>query len=162
MTRADDLAAELQAAIDAIHAELDAIPDDRWTTAVTGPEGWPVGHTAHHIGEGYLQSLRWIEQALVDGKPLVLDPAVGVPAINAANARCLEEHGNEARAQTMAFMRANATRLVSRVRTLSDAQLDGPMMQLKGEPQARPGSMVAVPMALRHANNHLESIRGAV
>ena len=159
MTRSEELAGELQAAIDAIHTELAAIADDRWTNAITGPEGWPVGHTAHHIGEGYLQSLRWIDQALGEARPVVLDPAVGLPAINLANARCLEEHGHQARAETMRFMSANAQRLIDRVRTLTDAQLDEPMMILMG--QARPGSMVAVPMALRHANNHMDSIRGA-
>jgi hypothetical protein len=56
-------------------------------------------------------------------------------------------------------MRDSARRLVERVRALDDSQLDSPMMVVMGE--ARLGSQVALPMALRHAQNHLESIRGA-
>jgi hypothetical protein len=159
MTRADDLAVELQTALEAIHAELETLSDDRWYRAVTGPEAWRVGHTAHHIGEGYLLSVRWIDQAVETGQPVVLDPAVDIPAINASNARCLEEHGDESRADTMSFMHATATQLVDRVRRLSDEQLDQPMMVVRGN--TRDGSAVALPLSLRHATIHMDSIRGA-
>jgi hypothetical protein len=159
MTRAEELAAELERATGDIHAELGEIPDERWHKAITGPEGWPVGHAAHHIGEGYLLSLSWIERATADGQPVVLDPTVDIPAINATNARCLEEHGNEPRPVTMDFLRASARTLIDRVARLTDEQLDEPMMIVMGE--ERTGSLVALPMALRHANNHLQSIRDA-
>ena len=159
MTRAEELAHELETAIDAIDTELREISDERWTSAVSGPEGWPVGHVAHHIGEGYLQSLDWITRALNDGKPVELVPAVDIPAINESNARCLQQHSGEPREQTMAFMRDSAQRLVEQVRALTDEQLDSPMMIVMGEP--RPGRQVALPMALRHANTHMASIRGA-
>jgi hypothetical protein len=74
---------------------------------------------AHHIAEGYLQSLGWIERAVTEGKPVELNPAVDIPAINAANAQCVETHSAEPRGETMAFLRTNAWRLVDRVRTLS-------------------------------------------
>jgi hypothetical protein len=159
MNRAQELAAELQRTVDDIHTELDDIPDDSWSQAVTTSEGWPVGHVAHHIGEGYLQSLHWIERATTAGKPVVLNPEVDIPAINRDNARCLEEHGHEERQATMAFVRDSAHQLIERVAALSDEQLDGPMMVILGE--ERSGSLVALPMALRHANNHLKSIREA-
>ncbi|HEY3063493.1 MAG TPA: maleylpyruvate isomerase N-terminal domain-containing protein [Chloroflexota bacterium] len=159
MTRAEELAHELETAIEAIDTELQEIPSERWISAVSGPEGWPVGHVAHHIGEGYLQSLDWISRALSDGKPVELVPEVDIPKINEANARCLEEHSDAPRAQTMTFMRSSARRLVEQVRALTDEQLDNPMMIVMGEP--RPGSQVALPMALRHANTHMQSIRGA-
>lgn len=70
MNRAQEIAAELERAIGEIRNEIAAIPDDRWAGAVTGPEGWRVGHAAHHIGEGYLQSLNWIEQSVRENRPL--------------------------------------------------------------------------------------------
>lgn len=159
MNRAQEIAAELERAIGEIRNEIAAIPDDRWAGAVTGPEGWRVGHAAHHIGEGYLQSLNWIEQSVRENRPVQLDPAVAIPAVNEANARCLQEHGGEERADTMAFLDASAQKLIRRVGELSDAQLDGPMMIVMGE--ARTGNQVALPMALRHATNHLQNIRDA-
>jgi hypothetical protein len=159
MTRAEELAAELERATGDIHAELETIPDERWQKAITGPEGWPVGHAAHHIGEGYLLNLSWIDRATADGRPVVLDPAVDIPAMNVTNARCLEEHGNQPRPVTMDFLRASARTLIDRVAQLTDEQLDGPMMVIMGED--RTGSLVALPLPLRHANNHLQSIRDA-
>ncbi len=159
MNRAQELAAELERALGDIHAELEAIPDQRWYNAVTGPEGWRVGHTAHHIGEGYLVSLKWIDQSIAQGRPVTLDPQVDIPAQNEANARCLQEHGNEQRATTMAFLRGSARKLIDRVAQLTDEQLDAPMMIVMGE--ERTGGQLALPMALRHANNHLQSIREA-
>jgi hypothetical protein len=153
------LADELQAATDSIDQELQALSDERWNNGVSKPEGWPVGHVAHHIAEGYGQSLRWIERAVSEGKPVELNPAVDIPAINVANAHCLEAHGAEPRAETMAFLRTNAARLVERVRSLTAEQLDAPMMIVMGD--VRLGRQVAVPMALRHANTHMDSIRGA-
>lgn len=159
MNRAQEIAAELERAIGEIRAEIVAIPDDRWTSAVTGPEGWRVGHAAHHIGEGYLQSLRWIDQCVRESRPVQLDPAVAIPAVNEENARCLQEHGGEDRTETMAFLDSSAQKLIRRVSELTDAQLDGPMMLVMGE--ARTGNQVALPMALRHATNHLQNIRDA-
>ena len=159
MNRAQEIAAELERAIGDIRVELAAIPDERWAGAVTGPEGWRVGHAAHHIGEGYLQSFDWIERSVREGQPVQLDPTVDIPAVNEANARCLREHGGEERADTMAFLDESAQKLIHKVGELSDAQLDGPMMIVFGE--ARTGSQVALPMALRHATNHLQSIRDA-
>lgn len=157
MTEAEQLASELQAAIDGINEELAQISEERWSSTITAAEGWSVGHTAHHIGEGYQQSLSWIEQAGRTGQPVVLDPAVDIPRINVANARCLNEHGAESRAETLTLLRDAGRRLVDRVRSLTDEQVEAPMMIVRGEP--RPGRLVALPMALRHANVHLESIR---
>jgi hypothetical protein len=76
MTNAEELAGELEAATDTIHTEVAAIADDCWSNAITGPLGWLIGHTAHHIDEGYLQSPSRIEQAVVDARLIVLDPAL--------------------------------------------------------------------------------------
>lgn len=159
MTRAEELAAELKRATGEIRTELERIPDDRWMNAITGPEGWRVGHAAHHIAEGYLQSLAWIDQAVRQGAPVELDAAVAIPAVNESNALCLREHGGETRAETLALLDDSARKLVERVEALTDEQLDGPMMVVRGEP--RPGSQVALPLALRHATIHLQNIREA-
>ena len=153
-TRANQIADELERAVAQINQELSDIPQDHWST-VTAAEGWTVGHCAHHVAEGYGQSLRWIEAAVESGQPVALDSEV--TRISEANARCLEVHGDEARAETLVILDDNARRLVERVRVLTDEQLDSPMMVFRGEP--RPGSVVALNGALRHANSHLESIR---
>ena len=153
-TRADEVANELQGAIAQINRELSDIPHEHWST-LTAAEGWTVGHCAHHIAEGYSQSRRWIDTAVESGQPVLLDGEV--TRINEANARCLELHGDEARAATLALLDDNARRLVERVRVLTDEQLDSPMMIFRGEP--RLGSVVALNGALRHANTHMESIR---
>jgi hypothetical protein len=159
MTQAEELAAELGRAIAQVNQELSTISDDQWSGAVTAAEGWTVGHTAHHIGEGYGQSLAWIEEAAQSGQPVVLDAEVGLPRIHAANARCLEQHGAESRAETLAMLDERGHRLVERVRALTDAQLEAPMMIVMGE--ERPGRLVALTGALRHANSHLANIRSA-
>lgn len=159
MTEAEELAAELERAIAAINQELAAISDERWSSTITEAEGWTVGHTAHHIAEGYGQSLAWISAAATSGQPVVVD-AGSIGRVHAANARCLEDHGVESQAETLALLHERAGRLVERVRTLSDAQLNAPMMIVMGE--ARQGRMVVLPMALRHANMHLTSIRTAL
>jgi hypothetical protein len=153
-TRADEIADELQGAVAQINRELSVIPREQWSS-VTAAEGWTVGHCAHNIAEGYGQSLRWIDAAVERGQPIVLDDEV--TRVNEANARCLELHGDEPQAETMALLENNARRLVERVRVLTDEQLDSPMMIFRGEP--RLGSTVALNGALRHANTHLESIR---
>ena len=153
-TRANQIADELERAVAQINQELSDIPHEHWSN-VTAAEGWTVGHCAHHIAEGYGQSLRWIDAAVESGQPVALDGEI--TRINEANARCLDLHGDEARAETLVLLDGNARRLVERVRVLTDEQLDSPMMVFRGEP--RLGSAVALNGALRHANTHLESIR---
>lgn len=160
MSEAEQIAAELQQALDAIQHELERIPSEQWTSAVTSAEGWTVGHTAHHIAEGYGQSRAWIQECVSTAQPVVLDPAVGIPRINEANARCLAEHNDEGREATLAFLSKSGRDLVATVRSLTCPQLEGPMMIVMDQP--RPGRTVVLPMALRHANTHLESIRAAL
>ena len=159
MAESEQVAQQLQSELTRVNDELAAIAEPRWSESITQSEGWTVGHTAHHIAEGYDLNRRWIERASSAGQPVVLDPAVDVPAINDANARCLEEHGAEARADTLRLLNENAQLLVQRVRTLSDAQLQSPMMIVAGN--QRSGREVAFDLALMHANRHLESIRAA-
>ena len=63
MSEADELANQLQSGLDEINAELSAIPEQSWFSVVTAAEGWTIGHTAHHIAEGYAQSLAWIDES---------------------------------------------------------------------------------------------------
>jgi hypothetical protein len=160
MSEADQLAHELEAAIEQINSEVARIDPEAWASVSTAAEGWSVGHTAHHIAEGYTQSRTWIAEAMRSGEPVVLDPAVAIPRVNAENAKCLETHNDESRTDTLAFMQRAGAELVDTVRTLSAAQLDDTLMVVMGEP--RQGRLVALPMALRHANTHLTSIRAAL
>src|SRR5215472_16841398 len=116
-TRAKQIADELERAVVQINQELSDIPHEHWSS-VTAAEVWTVGHCAHHIAEGYGQSLRWIDAAVESGQPIVLDNEV--TRVNEANARCLELHGDEAQAETMALLENNARQLVERVRVLTD------------------------------------------
>jgi Mycothiol maleylpyruvate isomerase N-terminal domain len=159
MSEAEQLADELKAELGRVNDELAAIPESRWSTSVTQAEGWTVGHTAHHIAEGYALNRSWVERASSGGRPVVLDPAVDIPAVNEANARCLKEHGNEPRADTLHILRENAHQLVDTVRSLRDDQLEAPMMVIAGA--NRTGREVALGLSLFHANRHLESIRSA-
>ncbi len=159
-TRGEQLASELEAAVEDIARELEAIPDELWSQARTTSEHWTVGQTAHHIAEGFLLSDDWIQRSVESGAPVTLDPAVDLPARDALNARCLVEHASETRTDTLRLLRANARRLGDTVRSLGDEQLDSPMLRF-GD-RERTGSQVAVPLALRHAHQHLESIRGAL
>jgi hypothetical protein len=80
------------------------------------------------------------------GDPVVLDPAVAIPRVNAENAKCLEEHNDESRADTLAFMDRAGRALVDTVRTLSAAHLDATLMVVMGEPsQAISGGPRRVP-----------------
>jgi hypothetical protein len=159
VTQADELADQLQAGLDEINTELAAISDHSWSTVVTSAEGWTLGHTAHHIAEGYGQSRAWIDEAIDTGHPIVID-AASVTLRNTLNTRCLEAHGSEPREATLEMLRDGGRLLVERVRSLTDAQLDAPMMVVMG--QAREGRVVAGTGTLRHARGHLESIRTAL
>jgi hypothetical protein len=159
VTQADELADQLQAGIAEINAELATIGDQSWFSVVTTAEGWTVGHTAHHIAEGYAQSRVWIDEAIDTGRPVVIDDAA-ITLRSTINAGCLEAHGAEPRAATLDMLRERGRLLVDRVRSLTDAQLDAPMMVVMG--QAREGRAVAGTGTLRHARGHLESIRTAL
>ncbi|MBV9544183.1 MAG: DinB family protein [Chloroflexi bacterium] len=159
MAEAEQLAEQLEAELARVNDELAAIAEPRWSNSVTQSEGWSVGHTAHHIAEGYALNRTWIEKATSQGHPVVLDPAIDIPAQNEANARCLAEHGDEPREQTLRLLQANAQQLVATVRALSEDRLEAPMMVVAGS--TRTGRELALGMPLFHANRHLESIRAA-
>ena len=57
-------------------------------------------------------------------------------------------------------MRDSASELTKLVWSLSEQRLSAPMMIVVGE--VRDGRTVALPLALRHPNTHLASIRAAL
>jgi len=91
---------------------------------------------------------RRVDEAVNTGRPVVIDDAA-ITLRNDLNARCEAEHGSESRIVTLEMLRHRGQLLVERVRALSEAQLDAPMMEAMG--QAREGRVVAGMGTLRHA-----------
>jgi hypothetical protein len=128
MTRAEDLAAELEGAYLGFADHVASLSPEEWrATCANHPEivrgrdeERPVGVVAHHVGET-LPTLAQRALRLAAGEsPVPLSPA-DIEGINAKHALANQSPDQAA---TVSMIRDNARRAAAMVRELADQQLD--------------------------------------
>lgn len=130
MSRAEDLAAELEGSYTTFATYLESLSADQWRRpAANHPEivagedeRRPVGVIAHHVGDTVPM---FAERArrIATGEPL--DP-ITLAEMDAANARHAAVHTKPDQAETLAMLRDNVERASEMIRELSDEDLDRP------------------------------------
>jgi hypothetical protein len=129
--------------------------EEQWFTTVPG-EGWAVGVVMHHIAEGHLHGVEWL-QGMASGEG-VATTAEEIDRENAAHAVRAEGLGVDA---TVEELEVNGARLEETLRGLSNEELD--RLAPFGPAGGREMPTVALAeVAARHTREHLEHARLAV
>lgn len=130
MSRADELAADLESTYFAFADYLEGLSPDQWTlTAVNHPEisagedeQRPVGVVAHHVGDDIPM---FAERAFILARGEAMEP-LAAAELDAANARHAAVNPSPDQAATAELIRDNAARAAELIRGLSDEQLARP------------------------------------
>jgi uncharacterized damage-inducible protein DinB len=151
--RATALADALQRVNGEVIDFVSGCSDAEWSRVVQ-PEGWTVGVVAHHVAEGHMKALRWME-AILAGEGVGDTPE----ADQAEDAAHAEAYADVTRADTLAHLRTTLDGLAAFVRTLDDDALvrTAPF----GPEGGRPRSVEQLG-ATTHADRHLAQMRAAV
>src|SRR2546429_3290329 len=128
MTRAEDLAAELEQAYHEFADHAGSITPEQWRAiAANNPEvvrgedeRRPVSVVAHHVGD-MLPMLMERARRLAAGEVL---PPMTLVDIDAMNAKHASANRSPNQAETVSLIRDNASRAAALVRGLTDHQLD--------------------------------------
>ena len=125
-----------------------------WMLPVPGEE-WTVGVVLHHIAEGHLNIVRWMqEMARGDGVP---ESAEEIDRVNAAHA---VRAASVTPAETVALLQDGGARLEAVLRALSDEELDRSAPFGPAGGRAFPTiDLAAVPA--RHTREHLAHAEAA-
>jgi len=163
MSRAEDLAADLERAYSAFADYSGGLSAEQWRqTAVNHPqvaagedERRPVGVVAHHLGETLPM---FAERVLALARGDQLNPMA--PAeVDAANDRHAAVNPAPDQAATAAMIRDNVSRAAELIRELSDEQLDRPG---EGPLGAWTAERMIRRVVIGHVDWHEGSIRAAV
>ncbi len=163
MSRAEDLAAELERAYHEFADYVAGLSPEEWrATAVNSPsvatgsdERRPVGVVAHHVGDMLPILVERTRQLAAEGRVPALTPA----DVDGTNAMHAAANPSPAQAETVAMIRDNGSRAAALVRELGEEALE------------REGSTGAGPLTaermlrmivIGHAAWHLGSIRATV
>ncbi len=154
MGRSDQIAAAAEAGIRDLESLINSLTDTQWR-AVTKPEGWPVGVTAHHVAEGLMPTAMFV-QAVASGQQL---PPFTPDMINDGNARHAQEHASCTKAETLELLRKNGLASISIIRGLSDSQLDTASSENLFGGQTMSAEQIAHGIYLAHVTQHTASIK---
>ena len=130
MSRADELAAELESAYFAFADYLEGLSPDQWRLAAANhpeissgeDEQRPVGVVAHHVGDSIPM---FAERAFVLARGEPMEP-LAAGEMDAANARHAAVNPSPDQAATLELIRDNAARTAELIRGLTDEQLARP------------------------------------
>jgi len=147
---ADDFAAANAEAV----AFARSCSDTTWALPVPG-EGWTVGVVLHHIAEGHVHGLEWLEE--MAGGDGIAETAADIDRANAAHAARAE---TARPAETVDLLEANGSRLEALLRSLSDADLDRRAPFGPADGRMVP-TMDLAAVAARHTREHLAHARAA-
>lgn len=154
-TSGEQLADELGKALDELHATLTPLTAEEWRSLCPA-EGWTVGLVAYHIGRGLERQAGWIAEQLDHG---------GVhefswDATNALNAEIARDHELPPKDEVRRLLSERGDGLLALARSMSDEQLDAPVLLAGGK--QRSAKFVIAAVALRHIREHHASIRAAL
>jgi hypothetical protein len=150
------LAAQFEAKVRDAEALLRSLSDDDWKK-VTAGEKWPVGVTAHHLASAF-EPVAHIVTGIVSGQ---LPGGFTSGMLHEMNARHAREHAGCTRSETIALLRAGATKAAAVIRGLSDEQLATRATVFTDAPPMTAEQMI-VGALIDHVDEHIGSIRKTV
>jgi hypothetical protein len=154
-TEAERLATGVETANDELVALAESCTPEQWATIVPG-EDWTVGVLCHHVAEGHLLVIGWL-QAVAEGRD-VEDTAEGVNEQNARHAEAFAEVGVP---ETVDLLRTNGATAASYLRSLSPQQMA--CSAGFGPAGGTPFTTAQLASAVeRHVRGHMESARSAL
>lgn len=134
---------------------IERCSDEQWR-ATTASENWPVGVTAHHIGESDERGVARVKAAL-GGQPFRFPP--GMETSDARNAVHLQQQANCTKEETLALLRGAEEAATSLVRSMSNEDL-GRTEDL--DDRRRSVRQLIEVLLINHPRNHLESIQATL
>ena len=152
---ATELAAQLEAANEAVARFALACDDEQWRTVVPGEE-WPVAVVVHHVAVSHELMMKWLGR-VARGDDITDDAS----EIDAANGRHAQEFVAVGVDDTVALLRSNGARLAELIGGFDDEQLGrtaafGPGNGMTVSTEGMAG------VATRHCEVHLANARAAV
>lgn len=153
--RREALARRISAAVDRVVARVEGLSAGQWAVRCA-PEGWSVGLEAQHIAVGLARHRGWIEAAIRGAPPFAFDRGE-TDALNAATAAAQEVPDRDA---TVALLRSEGAETAGLIRAVADADLD--TVALRSGRRELTAERVASVVMVRHIEDHLRSIEGAV
>ncbi len=151
--RANALAGALERANGVVIEFVSSCSGADWT-AIVEPEGWTVGVVAHHIAEGHMKALRWME-TILSGQDVVDTPE----AHHAEDAAHAEAYADVTRADTLAHLHTTIAGVVAFIRALDDDALE---RSGAFGPDGGARRTVAELCVTTHVERHLAQMRAAV
>ena len=155
MTRAERLAAALEAANEEFAAHLEGLSPEQWLapTGANDDEVRPVGVVALHVAEAHLNINARVMALAAGGEVPPRRPELFADR----NAHHAAANPRPDQAETIELLRRNAGIVATRLRALSDEELDRPG-EVGGEPATAETEFDR--RQLSHLRSHLASIRG--
>jgi hypothetical protein len=155
--RAEALAKDFEQAVTDLAAEIEKLPDDRWSGA-KGPEGWNLAATAQHVSGQFPLEMEYITAA-AEGREA---PAYSWDDINAKNDGRAAKNTSVSKEDVLRELREGAASAAEYLRSLGDEQLDRKMaLPLAGGAEVSTQQLVEGGVLIDHVRSHLKSIRDA-
>jgi hypothetical protein len=153
MSAAGDLAAEFEAANQAVITFVSARSDAEWRQMCPG-ENWPLAGVIRHIGAGYSTGQTWIHGYL-DSQPKPIDPE----EIDRHNQARADEFAKTSKAEALDLLARDGDAVTRLVRGLTDEQLSITHAVLSGRELS---TEQLVKILIRHTRGHLGSAQSAL
>ncbi len=115
-TIGESIATQFEATNEEIIKSVESASSEEWHK--TGPEGWSMGVTLHHIAESY-GGLTQMVQAIATGMPL---PNFTPEMLNQGNAEHAVRAANATQAETAQILRDSGKTAAAMLRSLTDEQ----------------------------------------
>ena len=154
--RAQALADEFDGVVADLAKTIEDWPEDKWG-AICGPEGWTVAATAQHVaGQFYAIEYDYLKA----GAELRPWPDYDWDYVNRKNDARAAANTDASKADVLALLRADAAKMSSFVRGLSDEQLDfrAPLPLANGA-EVTTQQLIEGGVLIDHVRTHLKSIR---
>ena len=152
--RADNLAERILSGANALADCVEGLDDNQWTMPVVG-DGRPIGVVVHHVASVYPIEVD-LAEGLGGGNPI---EGVTWAAIHEMNAQHASANAAVSKAEALELLRSNSAVAASRVRDMTDAQLDtAASVSLNGDAPLTAQFFIE-DHALRHSFHHLAKIR---
>jgi uncharacterized damage-inducible protein DinB len=155
--RAQQLADQLQQANEDVIAFVEAASPETWGKWCPG-EQCTVAALASHIGDGCGGILDSLVLPVAEGRP---GPVFTPDDLHRGNAAAAQANATRPKAEVLAVLREQGQRAVSRVRELTDEQLQR-TEQLPFSPEPISAEAVIEHVLIGHPRGHLASLQTAV
>ena len=156
--RTSALADQFEQALAEFASTIEAIPDDKWTTA-KGPEGWTLAATAQHVSGQFPLEMEYIT-AIAEGRPL---PSYSWDDINGKNDGRAAKNTSVTRADVLRELRESGKSVAAYLRGLQDDQLDRTgELALTGGATVNTQALIEGGVLIDHVRGHLASLRASI